>query len=146
MLGYNRTITRTNIKVLLNIGPRAMGERKKEVKKQPSQHFWRWLQLILSVLHEYYQLFYWSSILIVTRQFLVPPMRSSKQRGRTGRGHEKGGFLETKQTDVWNEESRHLPHFFVFVFWGKHKKYLFLISSKLVLYTISVLRSSGYKI
>ena len=32
MLGYNRTITRTNIKVLLNIGPRAGEEGKKELK------------------------------------------------------------------------------------------------------------------
>ena len=34
MLGYNRTITITNINVLLNIGPRAgEGKEKKEVKK-----------------------------------------------------------------------------------------------------------------
>ena len=38
MLGYNRTITCTNINVLLNIGPGARGGRKKRVKKQPSQH------------------------------------------------------------------------------------------------------------
>ena len=34
MLGYNRTITRTNINVLLNIGPGTGGGRKKkEVEK-----------------------------------------------------------------------------------------------------------------
>ena len=34
MLGYNRTITITNINVLLNIGPRAgEGKEKKQVKK-----------------------------------------------------------------------------------------------------------------
>ena len=33
MLGYNRTITRRNINVLLNIGPGAGEGRKKEVKK-----------------------------------------------------------------------------------------------------------------
>ena len=32
MLGYNRTIMRTNINVLINIGPGA-GEGKEEVKK-----------------------------------------------------------------------------------------------------------------
>ena len=55
----------------------------------------------------------------------------------------KGVFLKpNKQT--WNEESRHLPHFFFFG--GKHEKHLFLISSNMVLYTISVLISTGYKI
>ena len=33
MLGYNRTITRTNINVLINIGPGAGQEGKEEVKK-----------------------------------------------------------------------------------------------------------------
>ena len=33
MLGYNRTITRTNINVLINIGPGVGGGSKKEVKK-----------------------------------------------------------------------------------------------------------------
>ena len=33
MLGYNRTITYTNIKVLLNIGPGSRGGRKKRGKK-----------------------------------------------------------------------------------------------------------------
>ena len=33
MLGYNRTIARTNINVLINIGPGAGGGRKGEVKK-----------------------------------------------------------------------------------------------------------------
>ena len=48
MLRYNKTITRTNINVLLNIGPGTRGGEegggKKEVIKQASQHFWRWLQ------------------------------------------------------------------------------------------------------
>ena len=49
MLGYNRTITRTNINVLINIGPGAGGgeEGKEEVKMQPFQHFWRWLYIAL---------------------------------------------------------------------------------------------------
>ena len=35
MLGYNGTVTRTNIKVLLNIGPGGEGEEgKKEVKSR----------------------------------------------------------------------------------------------------------------
>ena len=34
MLGYNRTITRTNINVLINIGPGARGERKRRGKKR----------------------------------------------------------------------------------------------------------------
>ena len=33
MLGYNRTITRTNINVLINIGPGAGGGRKSRSKK-----------------------------------------------------------------------------------------------------------------
>ena len=33
MLGYNRTITRTNINVLINIGPGAGGGRKRSGKK-----------------------------------------------------------------------------------------------------------------
>ena len=33
MLGYNRTITRTNINVLINIGPGAGGGRKRRGKK-----------------------------------------------------------------------------------------------------------------
>ena len=33
MLGYNRIIKRTNINVLLNIGPGAGGGIKKEIKK-----------------------------------------------------------------------------------------------------------------
>jgi len=33
MLGYNRTITHTNINVLINIGPGAGGGRKKRGKK-----------------------------------------------------------------------------------------------------------------
>ena len=33
MLGYNRTITRTNINVLINIGPGAGGGRKRRDKK-----------------------------------------------------------------------------------------------------------------
>ena len=33
MLGYNRTITHTNINVLINIGPGAGEEGKEEVKK-----------------------------------------------------------------------------------------------------------------
>jgi len=33
MLGYNRIIKRTNINVLLKIGPGAGGGRKKEIKK-----------------------------------------------------------------------------------------------------------------
>ena len=33
MLGYNRTITHTNINVLINIGPGAGGGRKRRVKK-----------------------------------------------------------------------------------------------------------------
>ena len=72
-------------------------------------------------------------------------MRSSKERGRTGRGHEKGGFLETKQTDVERGKPAS-AHLFFFFFGGKHEKHLFLISSKMVLYTISVLISTGYKI
>ena len=70
-------------------------------------------------------------------------MRSSKERGRTGRGYEKGGFLETKQTDVERGKPASAPFFF---FGGKHEKHLFLISSNMVLYTISVLISTGYKI
>ena len=36
---WDRTITNTNINVLLNIGPGVGGGRKKEVKKQPSLNF-----------------------------------------------------------------------------------------------------------
>lgn len=36
MLGYNRTITSTNIKVLLNIGPEAAEDGKEEVVKSNS--------------------------------------------------------------------------------------------------------------
>ena len=34
MLGYNRTITRTNINVFINIGPGAGGGRKRSGKKR----------------------------------------------------------------------------------------------------------------